>query len=107
MRAGARCDLCPPRLTLDMVFPPTDVSITSIGQPLSAGLEYQVGQEVAGGRCSSSLPCPGGVRGGRFPPRAHPHLVAGRGLPVLSQTESCHRGQPYQVVYWHADMLTC
>ena len=30
------------RVTLDMVFPPTDVSITSIGQPLSAGTQYEV-----------------------------------------------------------------
>ena len=36
------CKVSLTRVTLDMVFPPTDVSITSIGQPLSAGTQYEV-----------------------------------------------------------------
>jgi len=43
------------RVTLDMVFPPTDVSITSIGQPLSAGTQYEVICEAAGSRPEPTL----------------------------------------------------
>ena len=38
------------RVTIDMVFPPVDVSITTIGQPLSAGTVYIMSCEAAGSR---------------------------------------------------------
>ena len=38
------------KVTLDMVFPPTDVSITTLGQPLSAGTTYVLSCETAGSR---------------------------------------------------------
>ena len=38
------------RVTIDMVFPPTDVSITTLGQPLSAGTTYVLSCEAAGSR---------------------------------------------------------
>ena len=38
------------KIEIDMVFPPTDVSITSVGQPLSAGTEYSIECEAAGSR---------------------------------------------------------
>ena len=37
-------------LKIDMIFPPVDVSITSIGEPLSVGKEYMVECEAAGSR---------------------------------------------------------
>ena len=37
-------------ITLDMIFPPVDVSITSLGEPLSANKEYVVECEAAGSR---------------------------------------------------------
>ena len=37
-------------LKIDMIFPPVDVSITSIGEPLSVGKEYTVECEAAGSR---------------------------------------------------------
>ena len=38
------------RVTVDMIFPPVDVSITTMGQPLSVGISYTVTCEVAGTR---------------------------------------------------------
>ena len=38
------------KVRLDMVFPPTDVSITTLGQPLSAGTTYVLSCETAGSR---------------------------------------------------------
>ena len=38
------------KIEIDMVFAPTDVSITSLGQPLSAGTEYSMECEAAGSR---------------------------------------------------------
>ena len=38
------------RVTIDMVYPPNDVSITVIEQPLSAGTVYIVSCETAGSR---------------------------------------------------------
>ena len=35
---------------LEMIYPPVDVSITSVGEPLSAGHQYQVECEAAGSR---------------------------------------------------------
>ena len=44
------------RVTIDMVFPPVDVSITTIGQPLSAGTVYIMSCEAAGSRWLSNIP---------------------------------------------------
>ena len=38
------------RVTIDLVFPPTDVSITTVGQPLVAGTTYVLSCEAAGSR---------------------------------------------------------
>ena len=38
------------KVSLDMVFPPRDVSITTLGQPLSAGTTYVLSCETAGSR---------------------------------------------------------
>jgi len=38
------------KVEIDMVFAPIDVSITSLGQPLSAGTEYSIECEAAGSR---------------------------------------------------------
>ena len=38
------------KVMIDMVFAPTDVSITSLGQPLSAGTKYSMVCEAAGSR---------------------------------------------------------
>ena len=38
------------KVELDLVFAPTDVSITSLGQPLSVGTEYAMECEAAGSR---------------------------------------------------------
>ena len=38
------------RVTIDMAFPAVDVSITTIGQPLSAGTTYMMECEAAGSR---------------------------------------------------------
>ena len=37
-------------LKIEMIYPPVDVSITSIGEPLSVGKEYTVECEAAGSR---------------------------------------------------------
>lgn len=38
------------RVSLDIVFPPAEVAITSVGQPLVAGVTYLVACEAAGSR---------------------------------------------------------
>ena len=38
------------KVTVDLVFPPRDVSITTLGQPLSAGTTYVLSCETAGSR---------------------------------------------------------
>ena len=38
------------KVSLDILFPPTDVSITSVGQPLVAGTTYVISCEAAGPR---------------------------------------------------------
>lgn len=38
------------RVTIDLVYPPTDVSITTVGQPLVAGTTYVLSCEAAGSR---------------------------------------------------------
>ena len=38
------------KVSLDILFPPTDVSITSVGQPLVAGTTYVISCEAAGSR---------------------------------------------------------
>ena len=38
------------RVTIDMVFPAVDVSLNTIGQPLSAGIVYIMSCEAAGSR---------------------------------------------------------
>ena len=45
-------------MTLDLVFPPTDVSITSIGQPLSAGTQYEVSSSSSSSSSFSSSSSP-------------------------------------------------
>ena len=42
-------------LELEMNFPPVDVSITSVGEPLSAGKEYVIECEAAGSRWANIL----------------------------------------------------
>ena len=38
------------RVTIDLLFPPTDVRLARLGQPLSAGRQYEVSCEAAGAR---------------------------------------------------------